>query len=99
MQELCCVGGLRAAGIVRSCCLWTLQEGHFSLRRVNSLVKIIAKKKEAVILESPCDHERSEQPSKPVGNKLLRNSDLPSASPMWFNLFLQIRPICQRKQP
>lgn len=37
-----------------------------------------------MILDLPCDHEHFEQPSKPVGNKLLCNSDFLSASQIWF---------------
>lgn len=41
-------------------------------------------------MELPRDHKHFEQPSKPVGNKLLCNSDFLSASPSQFNLFLQM---------
>ena len=37
-----------------------------------------------MILVFPCDREHFEQPSKPVGNKLLCNSDFPSTSQIWF---------------
>lgn len=35
-------------------------------------------------MESSCDHEHFEHPSKPVGNRLLCNSDLPSASQIFI---------------
>jgi len=73
--------------------------GHFSLQRVNSLMKNNSKKEEkAVIVELPRDHKHFEQPSKPVGNKLLCNSDFLSASLSQFNLFLQMHRVCQQKQ-
>ena len=55
--------------------------GYFSLYGVNLWMKIITKK-EAVILELACDHEHSEQPSKPVGDKLLCKSGFLSVSPI-----------------